>query len=155
MGRVKSRSEIVLLCEDQQHQAFASRFLERMGWNPRQVRRLPLIDGKGSAVQYVTRQFPEELRALRRRAVDACLVVVIDGDADGVAARKEQLLRSCSNAGIELPRPEDRVLVCTPTWNIETWLAYLSGETVDEALKNYPFPLSLEAACENYRRLFT
>lgn len=25
-----------------------------------------------------------------------------------------------------------------PTWNVETWLAYLSGETVDEANKSYP-----------------
>ena len=73
------------------------------------------------------------------------------------------------------------VLICVPTWKIETWLAYLKGETVDETNKNYdklprprecqpmvdelvvmcrertlrpPAPASLEDTCTNYRRVF-
>lgn len=73
------------------------------------------------------------------------------------------------------------MLVCVPTWNIETWFSYLGGETVDETQPDYPrlsherdcdpfakelatmcrhqelrspSPTSLQDACNNYQRVF-
>lgn len=152
-----------------------------MGWASRKIRRLPVAAGKGSAVQMVMQRFPAEVRALRQRAVDACLVVVVDGDADGAAIRRRQLREACMEAGIAAPQAMDRVLICVPTWEIETWLAYLAGEDVDESSKDYPkldkerrcashaaelvrmcherhlrqpSPESLQDACAEFRRLF-
>ena len=78
------------------------------------------------------------------------------------------------------PGNSERVMICVPTWNIETWIAYLNGEEVDENRSDYPrllkardcepsvqnlvdmchrrtlrapFPPSLEAACFQYQRV--
>ncbi len=108
------------------------------------------------------------------------LVVMVDGDAGGVMARKDSFNVACEEQGILPLRDTDRVLICVPTRNIETWLAYLGGEAVDEKY-NYPrldkprdcdtlvkelaemcwngilrepAPRSLEDSCIGYRRLF-
>jgi hypothetical protein len=105
-------------------------------------------------------------------------VVVMDGDDKGVDARLNELARACEAQNI-LPRQnDDRVAIVVPTWNIETWLAYLSGKDVNESRSDYPrlrrprdcqphvdvlyemcqkgalrqpSPPSLEAACTEYR----
>ena len=46
-------SEIIILCEDQQHQTFARLFFERMGWKKHKIRIRPISSGRGSAVQRV------------------------------------------------------------------------------------------------------
>ena len=174
-------AEIIILCEDQQHQTFARLFFERMGWKKHKIRTRPISNGQGSAVQRVLNEFPVELTSLRQRPVAAYLVVLIDGDASGASARRTELDQACGVANIPVLGPADNVLLCVPTWNIETWLAYLDGEIVDETSKNYPrlerprqsgrhvaalaqmcrerqlrspFPPSLDAACSEYRRLF-
>ena len=174
------RAQLVLLCEDQQHEAFLRRFFKKTGWNPRKFRVVSSPPGEGSAEQFVRKNFPEELRAYRRHRdrVGSRLVVMLDGDAGGVDARVTALDEACRNAGVETRRQEDNVAILVPTWCIDTWLAYLHGEDVDETRRNYPrlarprecqphveelasmcherrlrapAPQSLEAACEEYR----
>ena len=48
---------------------------------------------------------------------------------------------------------EDDVAVFIPTWNIETWLAYLDGEDVDEERGNYPRLRRPRDCAEHVRRL--
>lgn len=130
---------IVIVCEDQQHEAFLRRSFKKMGWTLRHLRPEVSPPGQGSAEQFVHDRFPVELKALRARAGERVyLVVMVDGDAEGVAARKDSLNAACEKQGVHPPRATDRVLVCVPTWNIETWLAYLGGEAVDEAKNDYP-----------------
>lgn len=108
------------------------------------------------------------------------LVVMIDGDALGVSRRKSTLGVACQTMGVNPRDDGDQVAVLVPTWNIETWLAYLRGETVDEARRDYPrleqprecqsmarklwdmcrareprepSPLSVRDACQEYTRL--
>ena len=103
--------------------------------------------------------------------------MILDGDLVGVAGRIRQLNEACEAAGIAVRTPGDSVAVFVPTWNIETWLSYLDGETVDETRPDYPrltkphecqshvnalaqmcrdgelrkpFPASLESACGEY-----
>lgn len=46
-------------------------------------------------------------------------------------------------------RAETRlVVVAVPTWNIETWLAYLRGESVDESRDDYPRLDKSESGCQ-------
>ena len=123
-----------------------------------------------------------ELQAVRSKGGEqASLIAMLDGDSQGVAGRRSSLATSCIESGINPPSDADHVLVCIPTWNIETWLAYLGGETVDEGSADYPrlarprdctpmfavlvevcrgrtvrdpFPPSLEDTCTRYHRLF-
>jgi hypothetical protein len=108
------------------------------------------------------------------------LIVMRDGDAQGVDARIKELMAACQAQGVEPRKDDDTVAIFIPTWNIETWLAYLGGTDVDEGERNYPrlarprdcqplvnelhemcqqgvlrqpAPPSLEAACIEYQRL--
>jgi hypothetical protein len=176
-----SRSvQLVLLCEDTQHETFARRFLEKAGWSTRRLRVVKAPPARGSAVQFIRERFPIELSAYRsnRNRVTLALVVMIDGDKTGVAGRIKELTAVCEAQGMKPREDDEHVLIIVPTWNIETWLAYLDGADVDENKGDYPrlarprdcqrhvdqlhemcvreelrqpAPASLEAACEEYR----
>lgn len=178
-----SRStQVVLLCEDEQHEAFARRLLRGLGWDSRKIRVERSPSGRGSAEQYVRERFPRELQAMRsRHGKSAHLVVMIDGDSQGVARRRASLVAACRTKNVAPPSDADPVVISVPTWNIETWLAYLGGETIDESRGDYqrlprakdcrpmvrvlldmcregslrpPYPQSLEDTCIQYRRAF-
>jgi len=174
--------QLVLLCEDTQQESFVRRFLKKSGWNMRRLRVEKAPRGGGSAEQFVREQFPEELRAYRahRKRVAEALVVIIDGDEKGVQGRLQELDAACNARGVPVRSRNDKVMILVPTRSIETWLAYLDGNTVNETaaypklpresdcqrhvdclyemcrqgkLKD-PAPPSLEAACEEYRSRF-
>lgn len=98
------RAEIVLLCEDRQTDAFVRRFLAHR-FKPRQIKTLPLPDGRQSGEQYVRRQCPAELKAVRHRD-GAFLVVVTDADNLTTAQRRQQSDQECLTSGV--PRPQQR-----------------------------------------------
>lgn len=177
-----SRSvQLVLLCEDTQHETFARRFLEKAGWTTRRLRVEKSPQGRGSAAQFVRERFPTELAAYRsnRNRVAQALVVIVDGDKTGAVERLKEFAKACAGENIEPRKDDDRVAIFIPTWNIETWLAYLDGTTVDESRGNYPrlerprdcqqhvdrlfemcqqnnlrqpAPASLVAACDEYKK---
>lgn len=130
---------MVLLCEDKQHRAFVTRLIHRLGWKPRDLRIEQSPTGRGSAEHYVRNRFPRELQWLRSKGVERVyLIVMVDGDAAGVSKRKASLSAACHQLGVPPPGDADNVVICVPSWNIETWLAYLGGKTVDETNANTP-----------------
>ena len=132
--------QIVLLCEDAQHESFGRRFLEKDGWTIRHIRVERAPKGLGSAEQFVRKRFPDELKAYRRRKhrVSVALIVMVDGDNHGVDQRVDELDTACRERDIACRNSGEHVLVFVPTWRIETWLAYLGGEAVDEEKHDYP-----------------
>ncbi len=168
------RAQVIVLCEDKQHSVFVYRFLKRS--TNHRIRVIAAPPGEGSGEQY-----PKGLRALRAATVNAVLIVMIDGDpAAGPTERSEQLDASCRQFDIPPRRPGEPVALLVPKRNIETWLAYLDGTTVNET-DNYPrldrpsdcrthvrtladmcsrrrlrqpAPPSLVAACDGFRNLF-
>jgi len=143
------RVQAVILCEDKQQEVFVRRLLVTMEWPKRNLRLEPAPAGQGSAEQFVRKQFPKESRAYRRKRghVALALIVVMDGDHRGVQGRLAELDETCRQDNVEVRRPDDHVLVAIPTWEIETWLAYLGGEAVDEASRGYP-RLQRESECK-------
>ena len=136
----KRRVQFVLLCEDEQHVSFVIKFLKKLklirkGCNVRQLARPA---GTGAADQFVLDKFPDELDFDRKRQVAQELIVMLDGDSFGVARRVEQLNDACSRRQVSVRSTGDAVTLIVPNWNIETWLAYLDGETVDERRSDYP-----------------
>lgn len=175
----RRRVQYVLVCEDVQHEAFARRFLKEMNLvtDPHQLRVERSPRGRGAADRFVQEMYVTELDAGRRIHVARTLLVLIDGDAMGPKERLRRLDDACNRQGVEPRSPAERVAVFIPTWNIETWLAYLEGQSVDETEQDYPrlarpgdcrqhirvlvemcrrrelrqpAPESLSAACEEY-----
>lgn len=136
----RRRVQFVLVCEDQQHEAFGRRLLKRMGLvaDKYQLRTEVSPYGRGAGDQFVRDTYVAELDAGRRVHVERTLVVIIDGDRYGVSERLRSLNEACGRRGVAKRSSADKVVIFVPTWNIETWLAYLDGEKIDEGLKSYP-----------------
>lgn len=142
---------VVILCEDRQHEAFARRFLEKMGRGLR-VQRVEINPkGRGSGEQFVRQRFAKELAYYRARQhrVEQALIVVIDADRYSVAQRVEQVDAAAVEGGQARRRSEERVAFFVPAWNIETWVAYLDGQSVDEENDTYP-RLRRERDCQQH-----
>lgn len=141
---------VVILCEDRQHEAFARRFLEQTGKDIR-VQRVEISPkGRGAGEQFVRERFGKELAYYRARKhrVEQALVVLIDADGRNIAARIKQVEDACVQAGDERRQPDERVAIFVPARNIETWLAYLDGHTVNED-DEYP-RLRCERDCQQH-----
>jgi len=169
--------QVVLLCEDRQQQAFASRFLKRAGRGYR-LQRVEFCP-KGCGEQFVRERFAKELGYYRSRQyrVGQALIVFIDADTKGVTERIEQVEDGAVKSGQSPRQINERVAIFVPARNIETWIAYLDGQTVTEKDKyphlkherdclqhveslyemcqqgalRQPAPPSLETACVEYR----
>lgn len=173
------RVQIVLLCEDTQQRAFLRQFLREMRRHDHVIRMETAPKGQGSGVHFVRTRFPKELAAHRRSSVSRVLMVMVDGDAQGVEQRVAELDAECRRQECPVRTNDEAVLVFVPTWRIETWLAYLDDGPVDESKSDYtrlprprdcrehvaalvemcrerrlrqPAPSSLIAACHEYRR---
>ena len=143
--------QLVILCEDSQQECFLRRFFEKRGRDKRVLRVVKAPAGQGAADQFVRDRFPTELAAWRARRghVAQAVVAMIDGDRFGLAGRMQELGQACQAAEIEPRQPDDRVAVFVPTWRIETWFAYLDGQTVDEGKADYP-RLDRERKCQRH-----
>ena len=169
-----NRPKITVLCEDKQHASFIRRFFKKRNRRIHAV----LKSGAGAGDQFVRDNFPEQLDAVRKRG--GVLVTMVDSDRYDIEERQKQLNRACEQRNV-LPRnSNDKVAVFVPMRNIETWLAYLNGDPVnetdsyprlererdcrkqadalvqmcDKGKLNSPAPTSLEAACREYRNVF-
>lgn len=124
---------VISLCEDLQTDVFVRRFLRRR-FPRREFRPLVPPPGSQSGEQWVREQYPDQLRAIREKK-KAYLIVVIDADNGTTSRRRAQLDAACDEKKIPKRKASDPVLMVVPRRNIETWLAYLGGATVDEDTK--------------------
>jgi hypothetical protein len=136
--------QVVILCEDQQQESFIRRFLILRKCDPHKFRMIKPRPGRGSAEQFVREEFPRELRAYRsqRSRRSTCLVVGTDADKLAVEERVKSLAKACTEGGVPFRERDEQVCFMIPKRNIETWLAYLRGEAVDEqtVYPRYPCP---------------
>ena len=143
---------IVLLCEDSQTDSFVRRFLKHRNFRARDINTLPIPQGSGSGEQWVRTRYPAELRAIRGRQ-GAYLIVVTDADVHTTQDRRVQLDEECTQKNVAVRTTDDPVVVAVPRRSIETWLAYLDGNEVDEAT-TYP-KLARERDCDRHaQRLY-
>jgi len=130
----KRRVRMVILCEDSQQEAFIRRFLKGMGWNTRELRVEKSPSAGGAAEQWVRERFPDELmvyRQRRKRAASA-LILMIDADRKNVADRITEIRSECRLRQVPFREDGEAVGLAIPKRNIETWIHYLNGATVNE-----------------------
>ncbi len=130
--KLSKKHKYIVLCEDKLTHCFIRRFLIAQGISGRKMVSLPLpADGCGE--QYVRIQFPKQLRALRSKSFDSnVLIVAIDADKKTVQERKLQFNDACNAVEIETRTEDDKLLIFIPKRNIETWIKYFDGDSVDE-----------------------
>ncbi|MBF0184965.1 MAG: hypothetical protein HQM06_11330 [Magnetococcales bacterium] len=121
----------VLLCEDQQTERFIKQYLLQSGWNHRDIRTVIRQHGKGAAEQWVRQSLPAELKAMRSKQ-NRVLIVGTDADKMSVTSRIQTLIKECKVNNVAWIKPNERVLLIIPKRNIETWIAFLHGASVDE-----------------------
>ena len=137
----KRRVKIVVLCEDSQHEAFIRRFLKGMGWDTRVIRVEKSPSALGAAEQWVREKFAYELMAYRQRRQRAAsaLMTMIDADKKDVLDRINEFEKTCNAQQIAFRTDDEAVAIAVPKRNIETWIHYLDGNTVDEN-RSKPYP---------------
>lgn len=138
-----------ILCEDKLTHCFIRCFLISQGVNARRINALPL-PAAGCGEQYVRAQYPKQLSYLRSTSyVSNILIVAIDADLNTCIERQKQLDEACGNAGVDKRSPKDKLLLLVPKRNIETWIKYFDGETVDEEHDYAHFLNGHESDCYN------
>ncbi|HOZ48461.1 MAG TPA: hypothetical protein PLO37_22950 [Candidatus Hydrogenedentes bacterium] len=124
-----------MLCEDRAHDVFVTRFLTRKwGIDRRDVRVVDYPRDEGSGRRHVEDKIEEEGRAFRSRNSHAAtiLLIVRDADENSVGDVRDRL-----DERLGLARGADESIVyIIPKWHIEAWIAYLSGDSVDEDEKS-------------------
>jgi hypothetical protein len=138
-----------ILCEDRQQEVFARYFREKRGFTG--VFRANICPkGSQSGEQYVCSQYPLEVKAYRqnRNRVSIGLVVLIDADTGKLEARLNELAAMLEEDEQENRRMDEAIAIFVPKRNIETWIHYLQGESVNEEAAYAKFEQN-EAASQN------
>lgn len=130
---------LIIVCEDVQQGAFARRYLEKRGFEPKRIR--VLQNPRGSGEQFVRRRLVQEIRTHRQRSSyghgGLRLIALIDADTLSVEERFEQVQATLEQEGLAKIQEGERIAIFIPKRNIETWLRYADGESVDED-QDYP-----------------
>jgi hypothetical protein len=144
----KRRVQIVILCEDRQQEVFARSFLKKRGFRGLFTANI-CPAGSQSGEQYVRTHYPEEVKAYRqkRNGLSIGLVVLIDADTGTLEARLNGLARVLDEDEQKNREPNEAIAIFVPKRNIETWIHYLQGETVNEEAVYAKFKNN-EAVCK-------
>ena len=142
------RVQIVILCEDRQQEVFARYFLKKRGFTGL-FRANICPEGSECGSDYVRKQYPVEVKAYRqnKNRVAIGLVVLIDADTGTLAARLNWLASALDKDKQKNREPNEAIAIFVPKRNIETWIHYLQGETVNEEDAYAKFEKN-EAACK-------
>lgn len=127
------QTQIVILCEDRQQEVFARKYFEARGIPRRKITPIVCPSGKQAGEHYVRERYAAEVATFRRKQREnRALVIVIDADTQSVANRLKQLDQQLESNSQPLRVNHERIAIFVPKRNIETWIAFACGETVDE-----------------------
>lgn len=150
-------TEIVVLCEDQNHELFTRRLLEKLGERFRRTPRF-LKTTSGSGRQFVEKQFPLEFQAYlkRKQKMQIALIVLIDCDTLTFDATRKQLRESLDPDHRQAFDQTDCLLLLLPKRAVETWIDFAHTELpVDEDFrKKRAHPSTDAAGCKKLASQF-
>ncbi len=131
---MRNYTQLVILSEDRQQEVFARHFLVACGVNRRRIRSQIAPPGVGAGEQYVRQRYPLEVKTYRANChhLQIALAVLIDADTHRVTECLQQLAEGLQRAGLQRRKNGEKIGLFVPKRNIETWIHYLQGETVNE-----------------------
>ncbi|MRG90795.1 hypothetical protein [Polyangium spumosum] len=133
------RFRLHVLCEDELHMNFVLRLADRYRIGEKYL----FIDappkGIDDAKEYVLKEYVNIVDRWRsaRHDENVGLLVVIDGDKEGVLRRRSELTRRLKSANRPPVAASDPVAILVPTYSIETWIAWLCGHRPVSELQRY------------------
>lgn len=126
------RARWVILGEDLHHLNFVYHWLLARGVPRGAIFMRDPPAGRRAGEQHVRTNLPVELASLRRRAGEAIVLIVVT-DADTLTVEQR-----VATLGDDVAGQRERVVLLIPRRNIETWIAALQGEPVDEVTDYKP-----------------
>ncbi len=133
--------QVVILCEDDEHESFVRGYLKCRGYNlgKLRVRSYPARGG-GSGKEFVRKHYAVEVRAPRKyctmhQSDTYGLVVLMDQDTSSQRSPYTDLDDRLAERGLDRRQTDERIAILAPKRNIETWAYHLldNGRPVDEA----------------------
>ncbi|MEA5567027.1 MULTISPECIES: hypothetical protein [unclassified Anabaena] len=141
------RIQIVILCEDRQQEVFARYFLKKRGFTGN-IR--TKFCRKGAGEQFVRESYAAEVKVFRsKNYISGILVVLIDADTKTLEDRLKQLDDVLIENEQKPRQANEAMAMFVPKRNIETWIHYLQGASIDEETVYAKF-LNNESACKPY-----
>ncbi|MFO0651442.1 MAG: hypothetical protein U0326_34780 [Polyangiales bacterium] len=132
---MKAQGSVIILAEDRSGARFVEAWLRGRGVPSRAMVTKMAPEGSGSGKQWVTAEYPKEVRDHRSKVqhTEKTLIVCTDADELSVNERLDQLGQALTGARLEERDDEERILLLVPRWEIETWAHHLlSGDEVTE-----------------------
>lgn len=122
-----------ILCEDAQMDTFIRSFLQYNDIGFRKIYTVPFPAGNGCGEEHVRRSVAGEVEILRRsNYLRQALVICIDADKYTCEERKKTLLKEIKKHNPMWSDEKEMVLFWVPKREIETWIEFFRGNTVDE-----------------------
>jgi hypothetical protein len=135
--------DCLLLCEDEEQRDFFLPILKRRF---SRVHVEPIKPGQPGGVSFVFQSYARLVKGLVRRYPKEArgLVVVVDGDAAGLAGRLRELDQRLEEAGYEKRNAKEKIAACVPCRNVETWEFWLCGRRDVNESDDYKADLQAE-----------
>jgi hypothetical protein len=137
VGIVSQAAEIILLAEDVRQRKIIHRYLtKKRGYSHRCIRTInpEVLRGETAGLTFVRANYAEQVAALRTFRVhrSTVLVVVADADNETVEERIRDLDHRLVGANLSTRAREELIVLIVPRRNVETWMYFLAGNSVDE-----------------------
>jgi hypothetical protein len=127
-------AQIIILGEDKnkRQQNLIRKYLKKRGFSDSQIRDIPCPVGETPGISFVWSQFAKEVHLLRAASYSRGLIAVIDADDETIESRKIELNERLREVGQGVRGEQEAIAIVVPRRNIETWIWYLDGNSVDE-----------------------
>lgn len=144
-----------ILCEDVQMRGFILSFLVAQGINSHKARVCNYPGGKGCGEAFVRRELPREVQILHAtNYIRKVLIVCSDADTLPVDERLKLLSRDVEKEIKNWNRANEPILFWIPKRQIETWIHFLNGESVDET-ESFPHDGKTPETCKRVAGIFS
>lgn len=137
MGILSQAAQIVILAEDVRQRKIIHRYLtKKRGYSHRCIRSInpQVLKGETAGLTFVRANYAMQVAALRAYLAlrSTALVVVADADHETIEERILDLDNRLRGANQTARKNEEPIILIVPRRNVETWMYFLNGNSVDE-----------------------